>query len=123
MNEKCKKYESLFTFRDEKELEEHIKNCPDCKAEQEKMDKVSELIKEVKPYYMQKRKASYNRMKVACILCLGLFVGILLGHFSQNLIKSPTSYTTLSSDSTTSSTSSFNEYGMPVDSYGLITVN
>lgn len=120
MKEKCTKYENLFTFRSEEELEEHIKTCPDCKAEQEKMDKVSELLQEVKPYYVQKRNASYNRLKVACILGFGLFVGVLLGHFSQNIVPTST-YTSTNSD--TASTSNFNEYGMPVDSYGLITVN
>ena len=118
MKEKCTKYESLFTFRDEKELEEHIKTCPDCQAEQEKMDKVSSLLQEVKPYYIQKRKDSFSRMKVACVLGLGLFVGVLLGHFAQYVMPT-TTYGTSSSDTT----SSFNEYGMPVDSYGLITVN
>lgn len=119
MKEKCTKYESLFTFRDEKELEEHIKTCPDCQAEQEKMEKVSNLLQEVKPYYIQKRRNSFGRMKVACILGLGLFVGVLLGHFAQYIMPT-TAYNTSSSDTTTSSV---NEYGIPVDSYGLITVN
>lgn len=119
MKEKCTKYESLFTFRDEKELEEHIKNCPNCQAEQEKMEKVSSLIQEVKPYYIQKRRDSFSRMKVACILGLGLFAGVLLGHFAQYIIPT-TAYNTSNASTTTSSV---NEYGMPVDSYGLITVN
>lgn len=119
MKEKCTKYESLFTFGNEKELEEHIKNCPDCQAEQEKMAKVSSLIQEVKPYYIQKRKDSFSRMKVACILGLGLFVGVLLGHFAQYVMPT-TAYNTSSYDTTTSNV---NEYGIPVDSYGLITVN
>lgn len=119
MKEKCTKYESLFTFGNEKELEEHIKNCPDCQAEQEKMEKVSILLQEVKPYYIQKRKDSFSRMKVACILGLGLFVGVLLGHFAQYVMPT-TAYNTSSYDTTTSSV---NEYGIPVDSYGLITVN
>lgn len=119
MKEKCTKYESLFTFGNEKELEEHIKNCPDCQAEQEKMEKVSSLLQEVKPYYIQKRKDSFSRMKVACVLGLGLFVGVLLGHFAQYVMPT-TAYNTSSYDTTTSSV---NEYGIPVDSYGLITVN
>ncbi len=119
MKEKCTKYESLFTFGNKKELEEHIKNCPDCQAEQEKMEKVSSLLQEVKPYYIQKRKDSFSRMKVACVLGLGLFVGVLLGHFAQYVMPT-TAYNTSSYDTTTSSV---NEYGIPVDSYGLITVN
>ena len=120
MNKKCSKYEGLYTFGNSKELNEHIKNCLDCQAEQEKMNKISELLQEVKPYYIQMHKTYYNRLKIAFVLGFGLFVGVLLGHFSQGLIPNSNTYT-LSSDSTTSS--SFNEYGIPVDSYGLITVN
>ena len=50
MDKKCTKYEALFTFRSEEELNEHIANCPDCQKEHENMQKVSELLKEVKPY-------------------------------------------------------------------------
>ena len=31
MNEKCTKYEALFTFRSEEELNEHIQHCENCK--------------------------------------------------------------------------------------------
>lgn len=119
MNKKCNQYESLFTFREESELKEHIKNCPDCKEEQAKMDKISSLIQEVKPYYIQKRIASFSRMKVACILCFGLFIGLMLGYFAQYAGNSTRYYT---SDST-NSLQTTNEYGIPVDTYGLITVN
>lgn len=118
MKEKCTKYEALFKFRDEKELEEHIKTCPECQKEQEKMEKISSLIQEVKPYYIKKRKDSFGRMKVACILGLGLFVGVLLGHFAQFVMPTNTN-----SYDVSSSSYSVNEYGMPIDSYGLITVN
>ena len=40
MDKKCTKYEALFTFRSEEELEEHLQNCPECRAEHEKMQKV-----------------------------------------------------------------------------------
>lgn len=116
MTEKCTKYESLFLFRDEAELEAHLKECPDCRAEKEKMDKVSELLQEVKPYYAKQRKMSFTRLKVACILCFGLFTGMLIGYFTQygyTITTANNSYTE----------ESVNEYGMPVDSYGLISFN
>ena len=50
MKERCTKYEALFTFADETTLQEHLKVCEDCRKEQEEMDKVSELIGEVKPF-------------------------------------------------------------------------
>ena len=42
MNNKCPKYEGLFIFSTEEELKKHIEECPDCKAEHEKMERVSD---------------------------------------------------------------------------------
>ena len=44
MDKKCSKYEGLFIFSDEETLKKHIEECPECRAEHEKMQKVSELI-------------------------------------------------------------------------------
>lgn len=122
MIEKCTKFESLYLFRSDKELEEHLKECPDCRAEKEKMDKVSELIQEVKPYYINKKRESFTRLKVACILCLGMFAGLVIGYFTQfdGHLNTTASYSTASYNTATSTT---NEYGMPIDSYGLIDLN
>ena len=81
--------------------------------EKEKLDRVSELLQEVKPYYATQRKDSVTRLKVACILCFGMFTGLLIGYFNQY------GYTAAYSDST----EIVNEYGIPVDSYGLIDIN
>lgn len=116
---KCTKYESLFTFSSEEELKEHLDECEDCRREQEEMDKISELIQEVRPYYFQKRTNSINSFKVACVLFIGLFAGTLLGYFVQFPYVDSSSYTV----SSTSSVSNVNEYGMALDNYGLITVN
>lgn len=118
MDEKCTKFETLYLFRDENELQEHLKECPDCQKEQEKMDKVSELIQEVKPYFAKKRKNSFTQLKVACILCLGLFAGMVIGYFSQYNFVTTANYSY--SDTSTQLT---NEYGMPIDNYGLISLN
>lgn len=48
MKDKCTKYEALFTFSDEEYLKSHLKDCEECQKEQEKMDKVSKLLQEVK---------------------------------------------------------------------------
>ena len=116
---KCTKYESLLTFSSEEELNAHLKECEDCRHEQEEMDKVSELIKEVRPYYFQRRRNYINSFKVACVLFIGLFAGTLLGYFVQLPYIGSSSYTV----SSTSSVSNVNEYGMTLDNYGLITVN
>jgi len=118
---KCTKYESLFTFCSEDELKEHLENCENCQHEQEEMDKISELIQEVRPYYFQRRRNSVNSFKVACVLFIGLFAGTLFGYFVHlpDITYVSSGYAT----SSTTSASNVNEYGMPLDSYGLITVN
>jgi len=113
MDKKCTKYESLFTFRSEEELLEHIKTCPDCKAEHEKMQKVSALISEVKPYFKKKRK-DIAKLKAACALfvivtCTATF-GVL--NFNTDVSDTLKYGTTLSAE----------DLGFPVDSYGLIYV-
>lgn len=71
MKEKCNKFEALFTFSDEETLMKHIAECEDCRKEYEKMNRVSELIKEVKPHY---KKDRFQAVKVACVL-FALIVG------------------------------------------------
>ncbi len=113
MDDKCSKYESLFTFRTEEELSEHIKNCPECAEIDNEMKKVSELIQEVKPYYLKKRKN--NRIiKAACVLLLLIMSGTTVSLVSLNPeIADTLMYgTTLSAE----------DLGFPVDSYGLISV-
>ena len=111
MNKKCSKYEALFTFRTEEELNEHINQCEDCRAEHEKMLRVSELIQEAKPYFRERRK-NIAKLKAACALFVIMLSGTTLGVLNLNTDISDTlKYgTTLSSE----------DLGLPVDSYGLI---
>lgn len=113
MKDKCTKYEALFTFRTEEELNEHIQECDDCRLEHEKMQKVSSLLQEVKPYFKERRK-NLAKIKVACALFMLMFSGTTLGVINFNTDVSDTlKYgTTLSSE----------DLGLPVDSYGLIAV-
>lgn len=113
MDEKCTKYEALFTFRSEEELEEHLQNCPECRTEHEKMQKVSDLLKEVRPFYREKRK-SLAKVKVACALFILMVSGTTLGVINLNTDISDTlKYGTILSSE---------DLGLPVDSYGLISV-
>ena len=113
MKDKCTKYEALFTFRTEEELNEHIQECEDCRLEHEKMQKVSSLLQEVKPYFKERRK-NLAKIKIACALFTLMFSGTTLGVINFNTDVSDTlKYgTTLSSE----------DLGLPVDSYGLIAV-
>ena len=111
MDEKCTQYESLFTFRTDEELMEHVNSCEECKREHEKMQKVSELIQEVKPYYRKKRRNT-ARLKVACALFLIIACGTTLGviNFNTDIADTLKYGETLTAE----------DLGLPVDSYGLI---
>ncbi len=113
MTDKCTKYEALFTFRTEEELNEHIKTCPECAKIHSQMQKVSELIQEVKPHYLKKQK--YKPIKqAACIAMLLMVSATAFGLIRMNTdITDTLMYgTTLSAE----------DLGFPVDSYGLISV-
>ena len=111
MDKKCSQYEALFTFRSEEELMEHVQNCPECREEHERMQKVSELLQEVKPYY-QKRKKNFAKFKAACALFLIMACGTTLGLINFN--------TEISDTLKYGSALSAEDLGLPVDSYGLI---
>lgn len=113
MKKKCTKYEALFTFSSEEDFFKHLQECEDCRLEHEKMNKISSLVQEVKPYYIRKRKANKS-LKIVASIALFAFLGTCTGIISMNSDISDTlKYgTTLSAE----------DYGFPVDSYGLIMV-
>ncbi len=103
MKEKCSKYEALFVFGAEAALKEHLETCAHCRKEQEKFDRVSELIREAAPAFKRKRQF-VMQLKAACILFAVMVVG------------------TVSFNSYNSESLSAEDLGFPVDAYGLITV-
>lgn len=112
MTKKCDKFEALFTFSDEKTLLEHIAQCEDCRKEYEKMNKVSELIKEVKPHY---KKDKFKAVKVACVL-FGLLVGgttLEIANMNYNLVDSVKYGQQFTAD----------DLGFQTDEYGFIMVD
>ena len=73
MNEKkCNGYESMYTFLNEEDFLKHLEVCEDCRKEHEKMQKISALIQEAKPYIVRKKKDRLKQLKVACV-ALGVF--------------------------------------------------
>ena len=114
MKEKCSKYEALFTFLNEDEFKKHLDVCEDCRKEQVKMDRVSELIREVKSEYIERRK-NFARLKIACAAFAVLLSGTVLGVINFN--------TDISDTIRYGQTLSVEDYGFPVDSYGLIMVD
>jgi hypothetical protein len=113
MNQKCGKYEAIFTFADDETLMRHIDECPHCAAEHEKMQRISELLKEVKPVFKKQKKT--NVLKAACVL-LAVFVfgGICFNGLNQTYdVVGHIRYGDMSIE----------DYGFPVDSYGLLMVD
>ncbi len=113
MNNRCNKYEGLFIFSDEETLKKHIETCEDCKKEQEIMDKVSDLLKEVKPYYVKRRKNT-AKLKIACAMLTILLSAATMGVVNFN--------TDISDIIKYGNTLSAEDLGLPVDAYGLLMV-
>lgn len=113
MKEKCQKYESLFLFSDETTLKAHLEECPDCREEHEKMLKVSELLGEVKPYFIAQRKRQ-TLMKLACAISFMFLSGTVLGvmNFNQDISDTLRYGAALEAE----------DYGFPVDDYGFLLV-
>lgn len=114
MENKCPKYEGLFVFSTEEELLKHIEECPDCRAEHEKMQKVSELIGETKFYYKSKSKRA-RKLKAICALALFMFFSASFGIINND---SDFADALMYGD-----TLSAEDLGFPVDSYGLLMVD
>lgn len=114
MDKKCSKYEGLFVFSDDETFRKHLAECEECRKEQEKMDRVSELISEVKPYYQAKTK----RKLILKAMCASmLFV------FSLTSIELIENYDDMKDTLQYGETLSAEDLGFPVDSYGLIVVD
>lgn len=112
MTKKCTKFEALFTFSDEKTLLEHISQCEDCRKEYEKMNKVSDLIKEVQPHY---KKDRFKAVKVACIM-FGLLIGgttLEIANSNYNIVDSVKYGQQFTAD----------DLGFQTDEYGFIMVD
>ena len=114
MIDTCDKYEALFTFSSEEEFKKHLEQCEYCRKIHQTIDKVSSLIQEVKPLYISKRKSA-AKLKIACAAFAILLSGTTLGVINLNQdISDILRY---------GQTLSVEDYGFPVDSYGLIMVD
>lgn len=113
MTEKCTKYQGLFIFADDTTFKEHIHSCDECTKEQEKMDRISALIQEVKPQYKLK-KTNTRILKAACVMFVLFIFGV-----SFNALDSKFSIVdTLKYGQAVS----LEDMGFPVDSDGLLMV-
>lgn len=118
MKDTCTKYESLFIFGNEQDLQAHIQLCPDCREEHEKMQKVASIVKEVKPLYRKNPLNNKIKLKIAaCFIIMACSFWAYdnytnktiaqLNYESELLIKSGHSL--------------IEDQGLPTDEYGLLT--
>ena len=114
MNDKCSKYEGLFLFSDDETLKQHLLECEECRKEQEKMDRVSELIGEVKFHYRSKSRKK-PMLKAVC--------GLMLLLFFAGSVELAANYDDMIDTLRYGETLSAEDLGFPVDSYGLIAVD
>lgn len=120
MKDKCNKYEGYFLFSDEKTLDEHIKNCPDCQREREKEERLSALIKNSESEYKKLVKQNLNKAyaKIACMLLLFAGIGTTTGYnlYKSSNIINPNSYNS-------AYISVIENSGLPTDEYGFFDYN
>lgn len=118
MNKKtCNGYESMLTFLREEDFLVHLQECENCRLEHEKMERVSELIQEVKPYFAEEKersKKTKRALRAACVAFMLLFAGGCFQVFNtvgiyDNIIAN--------------NSPSFEEMGLPVDEYGFLKVD
>lgn len=114
MTDKCSKYEGLFIFSNEEDFKKHLEECEVCRAEHEKMQKISELIQEVKPHYMAKKKKLRRLRAVAAFLFIMFFSATFGVIYSDNDLADSLMY---------GDTLTAEDLGFPVDSYGLLMVD
>ena len=115
-NNHCNKYEGLFVFSDDETFNEHIKHCKDCQIEHNKYLKISSLVKEVKPVYIEreKKKNMINAAKrLAC--CFVIFIGIA-AFACYNL------YSDYEYQLSIEQESAISEMGLPIDKYGFLSL-
>lgn len=118
---KCDKYESFYLFKDEKALYEHLNECEYCRKINEEHQKISYLIKEVKPYLKSNNKSN-NFLKIKAVAAITLV--IMSFYFINNiqtekisLIKSTDEVQSFKKD-----ISIIESMGLPTDEYGLLEV-
>ena len=117
MKNKCSKYEELFvSTSSNEELEKHIQECEECRAEYEAQKKVSSLLDEVKMYYYAKRKKRMVRLRVACAV---MFLFLSIVSITSWALNDEDLLDTLKYGDTLSA----EDLGFPVDSYGLLMVD
>ncbi len=112
-NKICNGYESAFLFLNEEDFGKHLEWCAECKKEHAKMQRVSALIQEAKPFIIKNRKKN-QLLKIACAISLVIFTSLSIP-FLYNSDK-------IYDNIIAASSPSVEEMGLPVDEYGFLLV-
>ena len=117
MNEENKKtcngYEAMYTFLSEEAFNEHLKVCEECAKEHARMQRVSELIQEVKPYIKEKQKRRTILKSAAAFFVVAFAtLSIPLCMTRVNVYDDLVAQNSLTAQ----------ELGLPVDEYGFLYV-
>ena len=118
MNEKkCNGYESMYTFLNEEDFQKHLETCEECRKEHARMQRVSDLIQEAKPYIKEKKKQS-RVLRAACASFLVVFATLSVPIYTvgTNIYEDVLVYNEANS-------LSIEEMGLPVDEYGFLYIN
>ncbi len=111
---KCEKYESYFMFKNEEDFNAHLDECPDCRREHEKCLKVSQLVKEVAPVYLEKQTKKKKTAVKRLAACFILFVGLIGVYTGFSVYDTSTNNANVDDDSYIST------MGLPTDEYGFL---
>lgn len=114
MENKCNKYEALFTFGDENDLLEHLKICSDCRKEHDEMLQVASLAKEVKPYIKKKSAKVHLLSKVAACVVVSLIAFSSINTIYNNQKEAEIKLV--------KENSVIAKMGLPTDDYGLLDI-
>lgn len=109
----CNGYEAMYTFLSEDDFNKHLEVCEACAKEHARMQRVSELIQEAKPYIKEKQKQ--NRiLKSAAAFFVVAFATLSIPVYmaGANMYDNMVAQNTLTAQ----------ELGFPVDEYGLLYV-
>ena len=117
MNEENKKtcngYEAMYTFLNDEDFSAHLEVCEECAKEHARMQRVSELIQEAKPYIKEKQKQGKILKTAAAVFVVAFTtLSIPLCMTGVNMYDNIVAQNTLTAQ----------EMGFPVDEYGFLYV-
>lgn len=114
---KCDKYQSLFIFRDEDELNAHLEVCEDCRQVHSDMHKLESLIQSSKSVHF-KQKTSLKLNKIVAAIGLFVFVSVFTGNvIAFNSIEIHPKHQEVIE---LINNSIFNQMKLPTDEYGIM---